>query len=88
MSLSPQDKNTHYAVVSFSGDPAEEHPDDKLCGQAPHLELIACGSEEFCWQAAIEWTAKHPLQMWQEVEILSRDKMSSRTELRRLRRIV
>ncbi len=65
--------NTHYAVVVFGGDPASEHPDDTLRGRAPHLDLIACGSEDFCWQAVEDWTAKHPLGDWQAVEVLARD---------------
>lgn len=65
--------NTHYAVVVFTGDPGAEHPDPELNGRAPHLELIACGPEEFCWKAAREWVGTHPLKMWQSIEVLRRD---------------
>lgn len=65
--------NTHYAVITFSGDPAEEHADPDLNGMAPHLQFIAAGDEDFCWKALDEWTAKHPLQEWQDCEVLMRD---------------
>ena len=65
--------NTHYGVITFSGDPAEEHPDPELNGMPPSLELIACGPEEFCWQAIADYTSKRPLQEWQEAEVLVRD---------------
>jgi hypothetical protein len=65
--------NTHYAVVTFSGDPAGEHPDEELRGRAPHLSLVACGPEEFCWDSLTKWTERHPLRMWEEGEVLVRD---------------
>lgn len=65
--------NTHYAVIMFSGDPAGEHPDPELNGQAPRMEFIAAGPEDFCWTALADWTAKHPLRIWEEGEVLSRD---------------
>lgn len=65
--------NTHYAVVVFSGDPAEEHDDEELRGRPPDLCFIACGTEEFCWQALAGWTATHPLRTWESVEVLARD---------------
>lgn len=65
--------NTHYGVIAFSGDPADEHPDPELRGCAPRLDLIACGSEEFCWVQLERWTAEHPLRMWEEAEVLVRD---------------
>lgn len=64
--------NTHYGVIAFSGDPDGEHPDPDLRGRGPHLEMIACGSEEFCWAQLATWTANHPLAMWQEAEVLER----------------
>lgn len=64
--------NTHYAVIVFSGDPAEEHPAEDLRGSGPSMTLIAAGSEEFCWTALAAWTAKHPLRMWEEAEVLTR----------------
>jgi hypothetical protein len=64
---------THYAVIGFSGDPASEHPDDELRGRGPSLDLIACGPENFCWDALAKWTAEHPLRMWEEAEVLARD---------------
>lgn len=64
--------NTHYGVIAFTGDPAGEHPDPELNGAAPHLMLIANGTEEFCWTALADWTAQHPLRMWERAEVLSR----------------
>lgn len=64
--------NTHYAVIHFSGDPADEHPDDELRGQGPRLELIAAGDEEFCWGALARWTQTHPLRLWETAEVVSR----------------
>ena len=72
-SVARQGGNTHYAVVVFSGDPAAEHPDEELRGHAPSLSLIACGPEDFCWRAAADWTAEHPLRIWEDVEVLPRD---------------
>lgn len=65
--------NSHYAVIAFSGDPAREHPDPELRGKAPHLRLIACGDESFCWAALTRWTAGHPLRRWETAEVLQRD---------------
>lgn len=64
--------NTHYAVLAFSGDHAGEHPSESLRGKAPSLELIACGPEDFCWEKVAEYTAAHPLEDWQTVEVLAR----------------
>lgn len=64
--------NTHYAVIYFSGDPAGEHPDSDLNGQAPHLNFIGSGDEEFCWRAVNNWTEKHPLRTWEHAEVLTR----------------
>ena len=64
--------NNHYAVIVFSGAPAGEHPDEELRGSGPRMELIAAGPEEFCWQALADWTAQHPLRMWEEAEVLAR----------------
>ena len=66
-------RNTHYAVIVFSGDPASEHPDEELRGRPPSLEFIACGPREFCWMALVDWTAEHPLRQWEEAEVLARD---------------
>lgn len=64
--------NTHYAVLVFSGDLDEEHPDPDLNGSGPRMELIAAGPEDFCWQALADWTAEHPLRMWEDAEVLAR----------------
>jgi len=64
--------NTHYAVIAFSGDPAGEHPDESLRGTHPSLTLIACGNEQFCWRSLEQWTAKHPLRMWEDAEVVER----------------
>lgn len=63
---------THFAVIYFSGDPAGEHPDPDLHGHAPRMEIIAAGDEEFCWKALADWTASHPLRMWETAEVLAR----------------
>lgn len=65
--------NTHYGVITFNGDPMSEHPDEDLRGHSPHIEFIACGPEQFCWEQLARWTAKHPLRMWEEAEVLARD---------------
>jgi hypothetical protein len=65
--------NTHYGVIVFSGDPASEHEDEELRGREPHLRLIACGDESYCWEALVLWTKKHPLREWENVEVLARD---------------
>jgi hypothetical protein len=64
--------NTHYAVIAFSGDPCGEHPDEELCGRPPSLTLLACGPEDFCWESLVKWTAKHPLRMWEDAEVVAR----------------
>lgn len=65
--------NTHYALISFSGDFGNDHPDPTLRGCGPSVSLIAVGTEDFCLQALAEWTKKHPLQRDQEAEIVRRD---------------
>lgn len=64
--------NTHYALIHFSGDPDEEHPDEELRGKEPHLQFIACGPEEFCWDSLFRWTEKHPLRQWETAEVVAR----------------
>lgn len=64
--------NTHYGVIEFSGDPAEEHPDEELRGRGPSLQLIAAGPEDFCWDALTKWTEAHPLRMWETAEVVER----------------
>jgi hypothetical protein len=64
--------NTHYAVVHFIGD-LGNHPDPELNGRGPHLEFIAAGPEDFCWEAAVNYTARRPLQQGQSVEVLARN---------------
>jgi hypothetical protein len=64
--------NTHYALVVFSGDYDNDHPDPDLRGRAPDADLIAAGPEQFCWEAAARWTTKRPLQRGQHVEIVAR----------------
>ena len=64
--------NTHYGVIAFSGDPANEHENVALRGSSPSLMLIACGPEQFCWDSLAAWTAKHPLRLWEEAEVLTR----------------
>jgi hypothetical protein len=63
---------THYAVLAFSGDPDGEHPNPELNGTGPSLTLIAAGPEDFCWEQLANWTAKHPLCMWEDAEVLER----------------
>lgn len=75
--------NTHYAVIVFGGDPGSEHPDEDLRGSAPSIFLLGCGPEDFCWGSAARWTAKHPLRMWEEVEIVRRHPSVVRTILDR-----
>lgn len=64
--------NTHYAIVVFGGDPGGEHPDPDLRGRGPHLTLIGCGSEDFCWSAIARWTSNHPLRRWEHAEVVAR----------------
>lgn len=64
--------NTHYGVIEFSGDPAEEHDDPELRGHGPSLTMIACGPEDFCWDALAKRTVKHPLRMWETAEVVER----------------
>lgn len=66
---------THYGVITFSGDPDEEHPDDELRGMHPLMEHIACGPEDFCWDALANWTNKHPLRLWEQAEVLIRSQV-------------
>lgn len=70
---------SHYGVIFFGGDPMGEHPDEELCGREPSMKFIACGSEDFCWAALASWTEKHPLRMWEDVEVLARDMTVVRT---------
>jgi hypothetical protein len=65
--------NTHYGVIMFSGDPDGEHPAEELRGHGPSLDLIACGSADYCWVALRRWTENHPLREWENVEVLERD---------------
>jgi hypothetical protein len=71
--------NTHYAVIHFSGDPADEHPDPDLRGSCPSLQFIACGPEDFCWSSLAAWTATHPLRLWETAEVLVRTNGEGRT---------
>ena len=64
--------NNFYAVVHFSGDPDAEHPDPDLKGTGPQMTLIAAGDEQYCWEALIRWTGRHPLRMWERAEVLAR----------------
>ena len=57
----------------FSGDPACEHEDEELRGRGPGMQLIACGSEEYCWAVVREFTFRKPLREWESVEVLVRD---------------
>lgn len=63
---------THYAVIYFTGDPFGEHPDIDRQGEAPCMDVIAGGDEEFCWKALAEWTEKHPLRLFEQGEVLAR----------------
>lgn len=72
--------NTHYGVIVFGGDPAGEHPDVGLRGQAPRMEFLCSGPEEFCWEAVARWTAEKPLRMWETAEVLTRDPSVVRAE--------
>lgn len=65
--------NTHYALITFTGDYDNNHPDEALRGTSPNVEQIAVGPEDFCWDALIKWTATHPLQRGQEAEVVARD---------------
>lgn len=64
--------NTHYAVIYFPGD-LGNHPDPELNGRGPHLDLIAAGPEDYCWEAAVKYTASHPLKQGQSIEVLARN---------------
>jgi len=72
--------NSHYGVIMFGGDPAEEHDDPDLRGHGPSMEFICAGPEQFCWDSLAAWTAKHPLRLWEEAEVLTRDPSVVRTE--------
>jgi hypothetical protein len=65
--------NTHYGVVVFGGDFDNDHPDPLLRGESPHMELIACGGEEHCWDALRDWLTTHPLRRDEHAEVLTRD---------------
>lgn len=65
--------NTHYGVIVFGGDFDRDHPDPELQGEAPRMEMIACGPAEHCWDALRDWTAKHPLRRDEHAEVLARD---------------
>lgn len=75
--------NTHYAVVVFGGDFDNDHPDPKRRGLGPTLEMVGCGDEAFCWDAARSWTAAHPLGRDETVEVLARDPQVVRNGLER-----
>lgn len=64
--------NTHYGVVVFGGDFDNDHPDPTLRGQGPHLELIACGPKQHCWDALYDWEKAHPLRRNEHIEVLER----------------
>lgn len=64
--------NTHYALIYFSGDFDWDHEDEELCGREPHLTLIGCGPEQFCWDALSRWTVTHPLRKWEIGEVVTR----------------
>lgn len=64
---------SHFAVIYFAGDPTDEHPDPELAGRPPSLELIACGSEDHCWEALAAWTLSHPLREGETAEVLTRE---------------
>ena len=65
--------NTHYGVIVFGGDFDNDHPDKSLRGGGPHLEMIACGPEEHCWDAIRDWTKVNPLRRDEHAEVLTRD---------------
>jgi hypothetical protein len=75
--------NTHYAVIVFSGDPASEHEDEELRGHAPSLRMVACGSEDFCWDALVNWVVAHPLRKWEDGEVLAREPEKVNADLMR-----
>lgn len=68
----PAPSNTHYAVLVFMGDLDGDHPDEALRGAGPSLTLIACGPEDFCWEALAEWAAKNLLRRGEEAEVVAR----------------
>jgi len=71
--------NSHYGVIMFSGDPAEEHDDPDLRGHGPSMDFICAGPEQFCWDSLAAWTAKRPLRRWEEAEVLARHSSVVRT---------
>jgi hypothetical protein len=71
--LDPKEDNTHYALLLFSGDPGEEHPDDELRGLCPSTTLLAAGPEPYCWEAVLRWTEANPLRLWEHAEVVARD---------------
>lgn len=64
--------NTHYAVIAFSGDYDNDHPDPELRGCSPRLTLIGAGPEQFCWDALARWTINHPLRRDETAEVVTR----------------
>lgn len=65
--------NTHYAVITFSGDFDGDHPDEELRGRGPFITAIAAGPKSFCWEALAERTKAYPLRRGEEAEVLARD---------------
>jgi hypothetical protein len=63
---------THYAVIVFAGDPFCEHIDPALRCKEPGMHLVAQGDEDHCWRALTNWTAAHPLRLFEEAEVLTR----------------
>lgn len=53
--------NTHYALLLRDTD---ERPNE--------IEFLAGRDEESCWQTTEQWTATHPLQAGEHVEVLTR----------------
>ena len=72
--------NTHYGVIVFGGDFDGDHPDGTLNGQGPHMEMIACGPEQHCWDAIAEWTKTNPLRRDEHAEVLARDPSAVKTQ--------
>lgn len=63
---------SHFAVVYFCGDPTGEHPEVDLAGHEPSLTIIACGPEQFCWDALYAWTSRNTLRDGETAEVLQR----------------
>lgn len=66
--------NTHYALLVWEGDFDGDHPDPSRNGTAPDVSLLACGGEDFCWEACEEWTEKQPLLRGESIEVVVRTK--------------